>query len=284
MSASSSPLPDIDRAFLRLAEGLVHYRCAGDPASATRPLYMAHAGPGSSLQLAPLAAELARRRRVIAPDMLGNGDSCAPARLDTDIAYYADCALRVIDALGLGRVDFYGSHTGAMIGVELARRHPDRVGKLVLDGAVLMEASERARMLEHYAPPMRPDAHGGQFGWAYQFCRDMFLFYPYFDRDAGHRTGNGVPPPEVLHPFVVDVLKALTTYHCAYRAAWSYDMAEALAASRHEMLLVCSANDPTHGDLPKAAALRPDAAMTLFPPGTTPAQSAEHIIGFLDRN
>ncbi|MGF7150428.1 pimeloyl-ACP methyl ester carboxylesterase [Sphingomonas zeicaulis] len=282
MSGSSSPPPEIDRAFLRLAEGLVHYRFAGDPAPAKRPLYMAHAGPVSSLWLAPLAAELARGRQVIAPDMPGNGDSSPPARPDTDIGYYADCALRTIDALGLEQIDFYGSHTGAMIGVEFARRNPARVGRLVLDGVVLMDPVERQRMLDNYAPAMKPDAHGGQFGWAYQFCRDMFLFYPYFDRDAAHRTGNGVPPPEVLHPFVVDVLKALTTYHCAYRAAFAYDMAAALAESRHDLLLVCAASDPTHADLPKAAALRPDAAVTLFQAGERPAQIARRIAAFLD--
>lgn len=281
MSGLSSPPPEIDRGFLRLAEGLIHYRSAGRAMADTRPLYMAHAGPGSSLWLAGLAAELARGRRVIAPDMLGNGDSAPPARTDTDIAYYADCALRTIDMLGFDRVDFYGSHTGAMIGVELARTHPERVGKLVLDGVVLMPPDERARMLDHYAPAMQPDPHGGQFAWAYQFCRDMFLFYPYFDRDPDHRTANGVPPAEMLHAFTVDVLKALTTYHCAYRAAFAYDMAAALAGSRHELLLVCGASDPTHGDLPKARALRPDAAATLFPIETPMADIAARIAAFL---
>lgn len=281
MSAPSAPPPDIDRAFLRLAEGLVHYRHAGDPATPGLPLYMAHAGPGSSLGLARLAGELARTRRVIAPDMLGNGDSDPPATAEGDIAYYADCAVRILDALGIAKVDFYGSHTGAMIGVELARSHPDRVGKLILDGVMLLDAADRARMLARYAPPKRPDDHGGQFAWTYQFCRDMFLFYPYFDRDAAHRTGNGVPSPEALHPFVVDVLKALTTYHCAYRAAFSYDMAQALAASRHAMLLVCSAGDPTHADLPKARALRPDADAELFHASASVAAIAARLAAFL---
>lgn len=282
MSDSFSPLPEIDRAFLRLSEGLIHYRHAGDPASPRTPLYMAHAGPGSSLWLTGLAAELGRTRRVIAPDMPGNGDSDPPARTDGGIAYYADVALRTLDALGLDRVDFYGSHTGAMIGVELARTHPDRIGRLVLDGVVLMEPAERARMLEHYAPAMQPDEYGGHLAWAYQFCRDMFLFYPYFDRDCGHRTRNGVPPPTMLHPFVVDVLKALTTYHHAYRAAFAYDMAAALSACRHAAMLVYSATDPTQGDLPRAQALRPEATAILFPADVTPADIAARLVAFLD--
>lgn len=280
MSGLSSPPLEINRGFVRLAEGLVHYRAAGD--ATARPLYMAHAGPGSSRWLVPLIGALAPSRRVIAPDMLGNGDSDTPAPGDHGITYYGDTALRVMDALGIEQADFYGSHTGAMIGIALSARAPDRIGKLILDGVVLMDRAERARMLQQYAPAKLPDDHGGQLAWAYQFCRDMFLFYPYFDRDAAHRTGNGVPPPEVLHAFVVDVLKALTTYHIAYRAAFSYDMAGALAASVHPVLLACSASDPTHGDLPKAQALRPDASAVLFPAGVAPDVVAARILAFLD--
>lgn len=284
MSGSFSPPPDLDRAFLRLPHGLVHVRLGGDRAAPGRPLYMAHAGPASSRWLAPIAAELARGRRVIAPDMPGNGDSDALPEAAPAIGDYAEAALRTIDALGIDRVDFYGSHTGAMIGLALAAAHPDRVGRLVLDGVVLPDAAERGEMLARYAPPMVPDDHGGQFSWAYQFCRDMFLFYPYYARDPAHRTANGVPPPEVLHPFVVDVLKALTTYHLAYRAAFAFDAAAALAVSRHDLLLVASESDPTHCDLAAAQALRPDAKAELFPRGCTPATIAGRIAAFLDRH
>ena len=272
----------VDRAFVRLAEGLVHYRHAGAAQDRSVPLYMAHAGPGSSRGLMPLIAELGAGRRTLAPDMFGNGDSDPPARRDTDIAYYADCAVRLLDALGIDTVDFYGTHTGAMIGIELATSHPDRVRRLVLDGIVLMDPERRAFMVANYAPRMQPDDHGGYLAWAYQFCRDMMLFYPYFERDAAHRTNNGAPTPEFLHLMVVDVLKALTTYDCAYRAAFAYDSGAALAKVARPTLITSSERDPLHKTLPQAAEILPAAETCLHPLGVTPAQVAARIAAFLD--
>jgi len=269
----------VDRAFVRLAEGLVHYRHAGDGGV---PLYMAHSGPGSSHGLAPLIAAFGETRRVVAPDMLGNGDSDPPARPDTDIAYYADCAVRVMDALQTEHVDFYGTHTGAMIGMELSLRHPERIRKLVLDGVMALDAAGREEMLANYAPEMAPDEHGGYLLWAHQFCRDMIVYYPYFKRDAEHWTGNGAPSNELLHQLTLDTLKALTTYHCAYRAAFSYDVPVELPQVRHPTLLTCQSWDPLKDSLPGAAALLPSAEAVLHPPGATPEQIAARVCAFLD--
>jgi pimeloyl-ACP methyl ester carboxylesterase len=269
----------VDRAFVRLAEGLVHYRHAGNGGT---PLYMAHAGPGSSQSLAPLVAEFGATRRTIAPDMLGNGDSDPPARGDTNIAYYADCVVRVLDALAIERTDFYGTHTGAIIGMELAARHPDRIGKLVLDGVMILDAAGREEMLAHYAPQKAPDEYGGYLQWAFQFSRDMMMFYPYFKRDQAHWTGQGAPPPEFVHAMTLDVLKALTTYHCAYRAAFAYDMAAALPQVRHQALLTCQSWDPLKDQLGQAQALLPRAEAVLHPPGATPEQIAARVCTFLD--
>jgi pimeloyl-ACP methyl ester carboxylesterase len=271
----------VDRAFVRLSEGLVHYRHAGGGLEGQPPLYMAHAGPGSSRGFTPLIAAFGQRRWTLAPDMLGNGDSDPPAREDTDIAYYADCVIRVMDALRIEQIDFYGSHTGAFIGMELARARPDRVRKLVLDGVMLLTTDEQAMMLQRYAPPMAPDDHGGHLAWAYQFARDMTLFYPYFLKDPEHRTGNGVTEPGLLHLFVVDVLKALTTYHCAYGAAFAYDAETALKAVSQPTLITCSERDPLHTQLPAAAALLPGASTRLHPRGATPADVAADVDQFL---
>lgn len=269
----------VDRAFVRLAEGLVHYRHAGEGGV---PLYMAHAGPGSSRGLEPLVGAFGASRRVIAPDMLGNGDSAAPARLDTDIAYYADCVVRVLDALGVEQVDFYGTHTGAIIAMELSATHPGRIRKLVLDGVMVLDAAGREEMVREYAPEMAPDEHGGYLLWAHQFCRDMMLFYPYFKKDGEHWTGRGAPPAAFLHPMIVDVLKALGTYQCAYRAAFSYDVPAGLAAVRHSALLTCQSWDPLKATLPQAAGLLPDAESVLHPLGATPEQIAARVCAFLD--
>lgn len=275
---------DIDRAFTRLAEGLIHYRHAGLDSPQGRPLYMAHAGPGSSRGLEPLMEALAPGRPLIAPDMPGNGDSAPPPAPPTDIPYYADAALRLLDALGIEKVDFYGSHTGAFIGMEIALRHPNKINRLILDGVMLLSDEQRPMMLERYAPAITPDEHGGHLSWAHCFMRDMMQFYPYFLRDAEHRLPNDLPPPEAMHPAVVDVLKALGTYHHAYRAAFSYDAESLLPQLRCPVLLTSTMRDPLYTDLEKAAELLPAAEMQLLPHDATTALRAQRIDEFLDRD
>ena len=64
----------VDRAFVRIKEGLVHYRHSGTPtADRPLPLYLMHAGPGSSKSLAGLIELLGSSRHCIAADTLGFG-------------------------------------------------------------------------------------------------------------------------------------------------------------------------------------------------------------------
>ncbi|HSN73202.1 MAG TPA: hypothetical protein VLT59_16930, partial [Steroidobacteraceae bacterium] len=92
----------IERGFLRLREGQMHYRTTGSVGGVHGSvLWMIHASPSSSVQLVPLMEALGAGRRVIAPDTLGNGDSARPDRADPDAAYYADATLRAMDAFAL---------------------------------------------------------------------------------------------------------------------------------------------------------------------------------------
>lgn len=228
------------RGFVEVAEGQVHYRTAG---SGGTPLVMLHPSPGSAFGLQPLIRLLAETRRVIAPDTLGNGDSSAPASEAAPIAYFADAHMRALDTLGLGTFDLYGSHTGANIACEIAIAHPHRVRRLILDGISLYSAEERADMLAHYAPPVRIDLNGSQFNWIWHFVRDVYLFWPWYRRDAAHRRALGLPNADDLHDKAVEVMKAARTYHIPYRAAIAYDKAPRLAQIRTATLLACAETD-----------------------------------------
>lgn len=231
------------RGFVDTADGQVHYREAGKRAEKPLPLVMLHASPGSARLLEPLMRAFAPARYVVATDTLGNGDSSPPTLDAPALDYFVQGHLRALDALGIARFDLYGSHTGANIACEIAIAHPGRVRRLILDGVSLYSAEQRADMLAHYAPGVTIDLHGSQLNWIWHFVRDVYLFWPWYRRDAAHARKVGLPGADELHDKVVEVLKAARTYHLSYRAAIAYDKAPRLPLVKVPTLLACAASD-----------------------------------------
>jgi pimeloyl-ACP methyl ester carboxylesterase len=245
-------MTQILRGFVSIAEGQVHFRRIQREQG--RPLWMVHASPSSSLGLVGLMREFGRTRPVIAPDTLGNGDSAPAAPESPDIAYYADSSLRVMDALGIEQADLYGSHTGAHIVAEMAIAQPQRFGRVILDGIGMFSPEGKREYLANYAPAVIPDAFGSQIHWAWHFVRDQAWFFPYFRRDAAHLRGTDMPPAEVLHETTVEVLKAIRTYHKAYRAAFAHPDRERLPLITLPTLVMADASDPLKTGVAEAAA------------------------------
>ncbi len=274
---------EIDRAFIRIKEGLVHYRHAGQSTDGGPvPLYMMHAGPGSSQGLSDLVAILGDTRRVIAADTLGFGDSVPPDPDEPDLEYYADSVVRILDALGLHRVDVYGSHTGANIGMEIAIAHPDRVRRLVFDGVALFDPALAADMLENYAPRITPQENGEHFIWAWNFIKDMGLYFPHYKRDAEHYLGKEPWPATVLHNYVIEVMKAMDHYHKGYNAVFRHKTHQRLPLVGVPTLCMGHKADPLHVSVEEAAALVPDAQHLVLPLTAGAQQVTEAMLKFLD--
>src|SRR5207247_9151835 len=91
-----------------------------------------------------LLSTLARDFRVLALETVGYWGSYKPARR-CGIEDYARGALALLDGLGVGSAAVVGHHTGAVIAVELAAPHPERVQRLVLSASPFIDADERAR-------------------------------------------------------------------------------------------------------------------------------------------
>ena len=238
---SEHAAPTIERAFVTLKEGQVHLRQSTAPTPTAQPLLLLHASPVSSWAMEGLMRALGatgRSRRIIAPDTLGNGDSAPPEGEAPDIAYFADSVVRLSDALGLERIDIYGSHTGARIACEVAAAHPDRVGKAIFDGIIEYDDAMRADIVANYAPVMQPDDYGRHMVWAFNFVRDQALYFPYFKRDPAHRLAGAMPPAEVLHRAALDVLKTLDSYSKPYLAAFQYRAYERMTAIQSPVLLL----------------------------------------------
>ena len=103
------------------------------------PLMLIHgSGPGVTAwaNWRLVMPELAKRRRVIAPDMLGFGYSERPANPDYQRDVWVEHAIGVLDALGIEQADLVGNSFGGGIALALAIRYPQRVRRLVLMGSV----------------------------------------------------------------------------------------------------------------------------------------------------
>jgi len=102
------------------------------------PVLMIHgSGPGVSAYAnwRLVMPELAKDRRVIAPDMAGFGFTDRPAGAAYTMDGWVAQAIGLIDALDLTQVDLVGNSFGGALSLALAIRHPERVRRLVLMGA-----------------------------------------------------------------------------------------------------------------------------------------------------
>jgi len=220
--------------------------------------------------LAPLLTAFGRDRHAIAPDTAGNGDSDIPLPPAPGLAEFAAHHLAALDALGIGRFDLYGTHTGASIAAEIALLAPDRARRLILDGVGLYTPDMQAELLARYAPEVAPDLQGQYLMWAWHFVRDTHVFWPWYATDAAHRRPLGLPAAGALHEKLVEVLKAMTTYHKSYRAAFAHDKRARLPLLRLPTLAACARTDMLAPMFDELCALIPGAARALHDGIATP--------------
>ena len=102
----------------------------------------------------PVHDLLAQRRRVILPVHPGFGASEGLDTIETieDLVFHTR---DVLDALALPRVDVVGLSLGGWLAAELAVRHPERVGRLVLVDAAGVRVPGVARGDPFMLPPAR---------------------------------------------------------------------------------------------------------------------------------
>jgi pimeloyl-ACP methyl ester carboxylesterase len=100
-----------------------------------RPLLVVHGTFGNGPAFAALARELPNRRLLLM-DRPGFGLSSAIGyRAERFGATIADLQRRVLDELGIDRVDVVGHSIGATFALRLALHHPERVRRVILLGA-----------------------------------------------------------------------------------------------------------------------------------------------------
>ncbi len=108
----------------------VGYRMAGSGPA----LLLLHGIAGSSRAWKEVMPSLAESYTVIAPDMLGHGESAKPVG-DYSLGAFASGMRDLLVALGIDRVSVIGQSFGGGVAMQLAYQHPEMVERLVLVNA-----------------------------------------------------------------------------------------------------------------------------------------------------
>jgi len=105
------------------------YREDGNPDGP--PVLLVHAFPASHALWEHQIATLGQRYRLIRPDLRGFGQS-PMAEPGFGMQAYAGDLLRLLDRLGIERVNYAGISMGGMVGQVFTLAHPERVQSLAL--------------------------------------------------------------------------------------------------------------------------------------------------------
>ncbi len=97
-------------------------------------LLLLHGMAGSSQTWRSVIGPLSRRYRVIAPDLLGHGDSAKP-RSDYSLGAFAVLLRDLLDELGITRTTVVGHSLGGGIAMQFSYQHPDYAERLILIGS-----------------------------------------------------------------------------------------------------------------------------------------------------
>lgn len=112
----------------------MHFEITGQAAPAEAVVLSAGLG-GTTAFWAPQRAALEGHFRVVLMDQRGTGRNAGPLPEGYSIRHMADDVLEVLDAAGIERAHLVGHALGGLVGLELARRAPQRLRRMVLVNA-----------------------------------------------------------------------------------------------------------------------------------------------------
>lgn len=152
------------------------------------PLLLVIGQPMTSAYFAPLAELLAEDHTLVTYDPRGVGQSTVEDRsLDVTPELEADDLAAVIDAVGGGSADVFGSSGGAVAGLALVARHPGKVRTLIAHGPpvcdLLPDAAHIRAAVDGVEDAYRSHGPGAAFG---KFVSIVM--------HQGTVTEDGVPP------------------------------------------------------------------------------------------
>jgi pimeloyl-ACP methyl ester carboxylesterase len=215
----------VQRGFVDLSEGQIHYRTAG---SGRRTVLLLHQTPRSSDEYRDVIPKLGEDLTVFAVDTVGYGDSFKPTK-EYSIENYATTMIKFLDRLGIQKVSLVGHHTGALIAAELAATRGERIEKLVLSACSYFDEETRnsRRQLKSIDDvEYKPDGSHLLELWNHRRG-----FYPKDRLD-------------LLQRYLIDALKAGDQIESGHHACQNYHMEDKIGFIKCLTLLVCGTEDP----------------------------------------
>lgn len=159
------------REFINTPAGQIHIRKAGTYNPRKTPVFCFHQSPQSSFVYADILPYLGAERLAVACDTPGFGESFRPimpaGKAHPQIGEYANWLADVPRLMALKQIDVVGMFTGSAVAVEMQRRFPALIRRMVLIGPALFEEDQRKQMYAN-AWPSIPEASGAflQKEWA----------------------------------------------------------------------------------------------------------------------
>jgi pimeloyl-ACP methyl ester carboxylesterase len=126
-TSQGEPVHMSELKYLQLHGDRVAYRDAGSGET----LLLIHGMAGSSDTWRAVIPQLAKKYRVVAPDLLGHGQSDKP-RGDYSLGAFAVWLRDLLDELGVTRATIVGQSLGGGVAMQFVYQHPDYCQRLVL--------------------------------------------------------------------------------------------------------------------------------------------------------
>lgn len=146
--------------YIELDDTKIYYEEYG----AGSPVLLLHGGMGSISNFSKLIPGLSEHFKIIAIDSPSHGRSYSIDSLSYDIL--AEYVVKAVDKLQLDKLDIVGYSDGAIVGMLVADKIPERINRIVFGaGALSPHASkpEGLKMLQDFSPEILPDAYAASY-------------------------------------------------------------------------------------------------------------------------
>ena len=221
-------IPGLKRGYAEGPYGQIHYRIVKPARSNKTQLMCLHASPLSGAVYEAWLQEIGKDRLAVAPDTPGYGGSDTPPA-PLQIGDFADAMIRFMDEMKIKTTDVFGYHTGSLTSVEIARKYPNRIRKVVTISAPNYTPEERAVAKARVGSPPP----------TFEQMLDTTL--------KGFRTqGQGLfrdMPPERYYDVQLDRMRHYRTSNWGFQAAYNYDVGAMLRQVKQPVLILNPEDD-----------------------------------------